>query len=186
MKIWIEGVKEKEQRNRLKELANIISPVPVVFVDSLGGSIERPERGFYYPGGIANALVVKHGFVVKFLPVFYIAKIGDRFNRPHIKIWNGLSYYSRVGTLLHETGHALCHKENCECCRKDRMYREIHANEHALNWILKYKLNKVLTEEVWFILKLSEQNNYHGKAARHTMKSGLWQKCMSLYLTRNL
>lgn len=176
MKTWIEEVTEGEQRSRLKELANIISPVPIKFMAD--DKMKPNEPGFYYLGGIANALIAKFGFAVKFFPVFYIAKIGDQFNRPHIGIRDSLSYHQKISTLLHEVGHALCYEKNCECCRKNRKHREIHAWEYALSWMLEHELKKALLEALWFILKLSEQDNYHGEASRHIMKTKLWQKCL--------
>ncbi len=153
-----------------------LSPVPVVFVAD--DKLEPNEGGCYSPG---SAQVIPHWPVLHKAVFNFYSWIGVlKEITPYIKISDSLSYHEKTSTLLHEIGHALCWKKNCDCCWKNKKYREIHADEYALNWLLENNLSKSLQKKLLYIKCLSEQNNYHGEAARHTMKTELWIECIRI------
>ncbi|MCK5611627.1 hypothetical protein KAR91_57685 [Candidatus Pacearchaeota archaeon] len=136
-------------------LDNIIqlSPVPVRFVnDILSGS-----NGFY-----------SHN------------ENFDFDANHHIGIKDDLKDYQKIAVLIHEIGHAKCDKKNCDCMKNpNHKYREIHAYMYELKWLLKHNQREGLN---WIVNKLIDIANwepgYYTEAAKHIMKTKLWQKCL--------
>ena len=104
-----------------------LSPVPVSFVSDceIGFSLAGIRIGIYYCN----------------LPKSKI--------EPHIEILSSLGKHKKMGTLLHEIGHAKCDKKNCPCIKSiDLTISEIHAYEYTLKWLLKNKQKKALKAEM--------------------------------------
>ena len=138
-----------------------LSPVPVSFV------------------GKERMTADKFSNVVTF-GRYYFGRYSKTKNErvPYIEIFDGLGYYKKIGTLLHEIGHAKCDKEKCECWKSDKM-AEIHAYSYTLKWLLKYKLRKSLEYEIIHLKRNSDRDDYHGEAIREVMKSELYRECVN-------
>lgn len=134
-----------------------LSPVPVDFVSK--NKIGVPN--------VANAIRIG---------VFYSKK--SEQIRAYIEVSNKLSKYLKIATLLHEIGHAKCSIKRCKCSFNVSAEGEIHANEYALNWLLKNKHKKILRVEMKHIKNNFDRVDYYGEAARCIINSKLWQKCL--------
>lgn len=112
----------------------------------------------------------------------YIYSNGKSFDVtiPRIEILNSLNYHKKIGTLLHEIGHAKCDEKNCKCITSnDSAESEIHAYKYTLEQLLKYKLKKSLKQEIHHIKNQLERDDFYGRAAKHIMKLKLWQECLA-------
>ena len=111
---------------------------------------------------------------------FHFSK--SEMGKARIEIDNQLSDGLKIGTLIHEIGHAVCGAKGCECLENpDHAEREIHTNKFLLKWLLKHKQKKILKMEIKSIIRQANGNacrKYYDKAAKHTMGLKLWQKCL--------
>ncbi len=141
--------------NILEELVRT-SPVPVRFVSKVN-----------LPGYAKGSVTIG-----AFLP-----KINGRVEA-YIEILKRLSEDEKIATLLHELGHARCSRKLCKCRCVASSEGEIHADNYSLKWLLTNRCKKILKTEMKHIENKSDRVDYYGVAARCTMDSRLWQKCL--------
>ncbi len=107
-----------------------------------------------------------------------------RYGQPHIIIDDGIiSSHEGMAVLLHEIGHAICHKKKCECYKvlagnSHTYLPEYHAERFAFRFMLQKKMNEVLNWRINFLIDgCGEFEDYHNKAIDRLRTDPIWQKC---------
>lgn len=70
---------------------------------------------------------------------------------PYVQVNPSLSKIERMVVLIHELGHAICHREHCKCYTeydgKNKYLPELHAYRFFLKFTLKHKMTDILRHE---------------------------------------
>lgn len=118
-------------------------------------------------------------------PIDYVSManwIGGAFGGSDciIEINNNCNSIDQEISLVHELGHARCHKRKCICYRTDNTeLKEVHANIFTLRTLLKNERKETLAREIECLEWTSGQKlrEYHQRAAVRTMNTRLWKRC---------